>query len=128
MPNITYLEEYVKDGQAAPITLSKIYDTILVGDADNNQSFYRIPWDDFFIKYQHELEPCVQFYAIPEIKYYKPKMVSMELYGTTELWLSLLRLNYMRNISEFNLPMIKVYNPVMLQEYIDIFFKRESKR
>ena len=59
--------------------------------------------------------------------FYKPKMVSMELYGTTELWLSLLRVNEMTNITEFHQPLIKVYNPDQVKELITIFFKREGK-
>ena len=59
--------------------------------------------------------------------FYKPKMLSYELYGTTELWLAILRANNMKNISEFHYPIIKVYQPDRLKELIKVFFKREDK-
>jgi hypothetical protein len=87
----------------------------------------RIPISDFFIKYRNQLVDSVQYYNLPESYFYKPKSVSLELYDTTELWLSLLRLNAMRNSTEFHLPIIQVYNPTDIKEFINIFFKREGK-
>lgn len=127
MPDITYVDQYINDGKKAVISLNNIYDTILVGDEDNDENIFRIPIDDFFLKYRKELEECKQYYTIPSTMFYKPKLLSYELYGTTELWLALLRANNMRNTSEFHYPLIKVYNPDRLKELIKIFFKREEK-
>jgi len=124
---ITYINEFIADGQKASISLKNLYDTILIGDADNLEHIYRMPIGDFFTKYREQLIPTIQWYSLPQHMFYKPKMVSMELYGTTELWLALLRVNSMTNITEFHQPMIKVYNPDQLKELITIFFKREGK-
>lgn len=124
---MTYVNEFIADGQKASLSLKNFYDTILVGDIHNSDHIYRIPIGDFFTKYREQLVTTIQWYNLPQIMFYKPKMVSMELYGTTELWLSLLRVNEMTNITEFHQPMIKVYNPDQVKELITIFFKREGK-
>lgn len=124
---MTYINEFIADGQKASLSLKNFYDTILVGDVHNPDHIYRTPIGDFFTKYREQLITTIQWYNLPQIMFYKPKMVSLELYGTTELWLSLLRVNEMTNITEFHQPMIKVYNPDQVKELITIFFKREGK-
>lgn len=126
-PDITYATQYVNDGKKSSISLRNLYDTMLVVDENGNKLF-RVPWEDFFIKHQEQLKDCTQYQSVPQSMFYKPKTLSLELYGTTELWLSILRLNGMRNITEFHYPLIQVYNPTELMELINIFFKREGIR
>ena len=126
-PNMTYLNNYINDGQTAPISLKKIYDTILVTDVNDRSNIYRIPFADIFLKYKEQFADAIQNYGLSDFYFYKPKLLSYELYGTTELWIALLRVNGMRNISEFNKSIIKVYTPDQLQDLIQIFFKREGK-
>lgn len=123
----TFMNTYIEEGQKQIISLRNLYDTILVGDKNDPNHIFRIPISDFFVKYRDELSPYIVMYSLPESMFYKPKTVSLELYGTTELWLSLLRVNEMRNISEFSVPIIKVYDNTKLKEMINIFFKREKK-
>lgn len=126
-PDITNIDLYIRDGQAALINLKKIYDTILVTNKDKQNSIFRIPYNDIFLKYRKEFEDAVVYYTLPKLYIYKPKLLSLELYGTTELWLALLRLNNMRNITEFTSDIIKIYQPDRIQELLEIFFKREGK-
>lgn len=125
-PNTTYIDEYITDGHKAILSLKNFYNTILISKDDSLQHIYRVPFEDFFIKYKKQLSACVEYYSLPESMYYQPKTVSLELYGTTEMWLSLLRVNGMRNITEFHIPIIKIYNPDEVKELINIFFKREK--
>jgi hypothetical protein len=60
--------------------------------------------------------------------FYRPKSVSLDLYGTTELWLALLRVNDFKSVADFHYNVIKVYSPSDLYELINIFFKREGIR
>lgn len=124
IPDITYIDKYVAEGKKETLSLRNFYETLLVGDVNNSDHIFKIPINDFFIKYRKELDTIVQYYSVPQSMFYKPKTVSYELYGTTELWLSILRLNGMRNITEFHQPIIKIYNANSLKELIDIFFKR----
>ena len=124
LPDITYIDKYIADGKKETLSLKNFYETILVGNVDKPDHIYRIPINDFFVKHKSELDAIVQYYSVPQSMFYKPKTVSYELYGTTELWLAILRLNGMRNITEFHQPIIKIYNANSLKELIDIFFKR----
>lgn len=124
----TYITNLIDYGQKQSISLKNLYDTILVNDQSNDPHVFRIPWNDFFLKYEDELNDTKQLFNVSESMYYKPKMLSLTLYGTTELWLALLRANNMKNITEFHRPFIWIYNPYSLKELIDIFFKREKKK
>ena len=124
LPDITYIDKYISEGKKETLSLRNFYETLLVGNVDNPDHIFKIAINDFFIKYRKELEDIVQYYSVPQSLFYKPKSVSYELYKTTELWIALLRLNDMRNITEFHQPIIKVYNANSLNELIDIFFKR----
>ena len=127
LPDTTYMDEYIKNGQFAVLSLKNFYDTMLVSDIDNKNHVFRIPIDDFFLKYRHQLEDAIQYYSVPDSCFYKPKTLSLKLYDTTEMWLALLRLNCMRNVTEFCESIIKVYNPGDVKRLINIFFKREGK-
>lgn len=126
IPNITYMDEYIEDGNKATLSLKNFYETLLVQNVDRDNHIFRVPFSDFFIKYRSQLEEAVQYYTLPESFYYKPKSLSFALYGTTELWLALLRLNDFRNITEFHYPLIKIYNAEKLKQLINIFFKRDK--
>lgn len=128
LPNTTYIDSYIRDGQQSVLSIGNFYETMLVGNADNPNHIFRIPINDFFIKYKKELEPTIRIFNVPESMFYKPKMVSYNLYDTTELWLGLLRLNNMRNSTEFYHPIIRIYEPTQLKQLINIFFTREGKR
>ena len=126
LPNITYMDKYINDGKKETLSLRNFYESILVGNADNTDHIFKIPINDFFIKYKKELDSIVLYYNVPQSMFYKPKSLSYELYGTTELWLAILRLNEMRNITEFHQPIIKVYDKNYINELIGIFFKRQG--
>lgn len=124
-PDITYIDTFIEDSKKATLSLNNLYDTLLI-NTENTDHYYRVPWNDFFIKYKNELMDTLQLYSLPETLFYKPKTLSFELYGTIDLWLALLRANNMKNITEFHLPIIRIYNPGKLQELVSIFFKRDN--
>lgn len=126
-PDMTYMNKYISDGNNSVVSLKNLYETLLVTDEEGNKLF-KIPLNDFFIRYKNQLRDIVEFHSIPLTMFYRPKMVSLELYSTTELWLALLRLNGMRNITEFHYPIIQIYNSSELFNLINIFFKREGIR
>ena len=125
--NTTYVDSYISEGQKEVLSLKNFYDTVLTADVNNPTHIIRIPIADFFVKYRKELEPAIQYYNVSDRYFYQPKTLALDLYGTTEMWLSLLRVNNMRNITEFQLPVIKIYNPTDVKELINILFKREGK-
>lgn len=127
MADLTYIDQYINDGMKSTISMKNLYDTILVGNENDEENIFRIPINDFFLKYKAELEESTYYYALPDTYFYKPKAVSLQAYGTTELWLAVLRANNMKNTSEFHMPIIKLYDANRLKELIKVFFKREGK-
>ena len=126
MSKITFVDEYITEGQKAIYGLKHFYRTQLIQNYETDR-IIRVPWSDFFLKYRYELEDSIQLYNVPIKNFYRPKTVSYEIYQTTELWLGLMRLNNFRNITEFDQSIIKIYNPIKLKELVNIFFKREKK-
>lgn len=125
--SVAYMNKYIANGEKETLMLRNFYETVLVTNPEDSTDMFRVPLNDFFIQYRDELEEAVEYYSLPQSMFYKPKTLSLSLYGTTELWLALLRVNGMRNISEFCYPLIRVYNSSQLTELINIFFKREGK-
>jgi len=125
--NATYIDKFIQDGQQAVLSLRNFYDTILTRDIHRDDHIIRIPIEDTFLKYRGQLEESIQYSTVPPELFFQPKTFSLELYETTEMWLSLMRVNGMRNITEFNQPEIRIYNPAVVKELIGIFFKREGK-
>lgn len=124
-PNITYMDQYIEDSKKNTLSLKNLYSTLLVKDS-NTDHYFRIPWNDFFLKYRTELKPALQYYQISQNLFYKPKTLSLELYGVVDLWLALLRANNMKSVTEFHKPIIVIYAPGKLEELITIFFKRDK--
>ncbi len=127
MPDETYIDQYINDGENDARSLQNTYDTVLIGDVNDTSNIYRVPTSDFFLKHHAELENSISLYQLDENLFYKPKALSLQEYGTTELWISLLRVNNMRSIAEFHQPMIFIYNPDSVLELMKTFFKREDK-
>lgn len=123
----TTVNDLIYDNNRSSYTLRNFYDTIIISN-ETKDDFFKVPYEDFFIKHLSDFKNLTEDYILPETYFYKPKSVSYELYGTTEFWLSILRLNGMKNITEFHIPIIRVYAPQVITEYINIFFKREGKR
>lgn len=127
MPNQTYIDQYINDGKKDARSLTKLYDTMLVGNVKDTSDIYRVPFNDFFLKYKHELENIIGLYQLDEEYFYKPKALSFMEYGTTEFWLAILRVNDMRSIAEFHQPIIYMYDADALLELVKVFLKREEK-
>lgn len=127
-PNHTYMSQFISDGQKATLSGRKFFDTMLVGSTDRPDHIYRAAFGDFFLRHWNQLKVTSQYYVLPQEMFYQPKTLSLMLYGTTELWLGLLRINGMKNITEFHYPVILIYNPSEVKELINIFFKREGQK
>lgn len=73
-----------------------------------------IPWDGLLSKYRNELYEYEMTYTFTDEEYnkyaYNPKRLSYDLYGTTEFWDLILRLNELYSTSEFDLRTVKLYN------------------
>lgn len=75
----------------------------------------KIPFESITNKYRDYLKPAISSISLTyedQLKYkYKPKLVSEDLYGTTEFWSDILILNNCFSVYAFKPKIIKVYNP-----------------
>ena len=82
-----------------------------------------IPFSSLMNKYRDYLSDIIIEVPLDDVlqnKYrFKPKMISSEIYGTTELWDTILILNHCFRVSEFKPKVLKVYDPNRLKEYIN---------
>ena len=81
----------------------------------NKDDIIKIPYKSIIREYLPYLQSSVvELKLSPEevSKYrFKPKKLSYDLYGTTELWSALLELNQLYSIIEFNKEVYKVFEP-----------------
>ena len=72
-----------------------------------------IPYQTLVCRYHNILTPYIESYTLSDsdfTKYYqKPKLLSMDLYGTPELWSGILYINNMVSVANFNKKTIKVF-------------------
>lgn len=126
MPNLTYLDRFITDGKKDVIRADNLVVSHLISDPDHT-SIYRSVFDDFFIQHDEELRENLMMCRVAKTQYYKPKWVSLQVYGTSELWVAILRANKMKSVTEFHWPLIYVYSPLTLKRLINVYFKRENK-
>ena len=83
----------------------------------------RVPYSSIINKYKEFLSTRVVEIKLDDAmreKYmYKPKMVSNELYGTTELWSEILILNNAYSVIEFTPRVLKCYDPNRFKSFIN---------
>lgn len=81
----------------------------------NKDDVIKIPYKSVIKEYLPFLQSSVVTLEMGDVeasKYrFKPKRLSYDLYGTTELWSALLELNDMASIIDFDTNIIKVFNP-----------------
>lgn len=69
---------------------------------------------NIFDEYKKDLEPIIKTYTMTndeKIKWaYNPKLLSYELYGTTEFWFLILIINELNSSTEFNINPIKIFD------------------
>lgn len=107
----SYIKEY-KNEETSYDTLH--FKEVLAGDT----SKMVLANESIITKYEKCLEQYVMTYTLSqqeERKYfYNPKLLSFDLYETTELWFLLLRLNEMYSATQFNVNPLKIYTANVL--------------
>lgn len=79
----------------------------------NNKNII-VPDCNIFTEYKEDLESIIKTYTMSDsekIKWaYNPKLLSYELYGTTEFWFLILSINELHSATEFNINPIKIFD------------------
>lgn len=78
-----------------------------------------LPWEDILKKYRGDLESHIQTITMTDQQQrrwmYNPKVMSYDLYGTTELWFTIVQLNEVYSTTQLNMNPIKAYSASILK-------------
>ena len=112
----TYLSDLIDDVKDADISYRKLHSLATI-------SGITIPFFSITNKYKDVLAAIateVQLTEADMLKYrYKPKLLSLDLYGTTELWYTILELNSIISTLEFDKYTLIVYHPSTIEDMIN---------
>lgn len=90
---------------------------------EQTDEYIELPFSSLTNKYRSYLLACVmpvQLTDKEKEKYkYSPKKLSYDLYGTTELWADLLKLNKCASVIEFEPNYIRVYDPARFKSFLN---------
>ena len=130
MYNHTYMDEMIADSKEAEISLSNLELMVKIKDKQSGEVI-RVPIWTVTSKYKDLLSNYVDTIQLSDNEMiafkYRPKALSNKLYGTTELWQTLLELNGMLSVIEFNKPIIKFYNPHVIKDLLNEFLIIEGR-
>lgn len=106
------IQELIDSVNDMEISYRNLHTNIYIKNKDDT---IKIPYKSIIREYLPYLQSSVvelKFSPEEVSKYrFKPKKLSYDLYGTTELWSALLELNQLYSIIEFNKEVYKVFEP-----------------
>ena len=106
------IQELIDSVKDMEISYRNLHTNVYIKNKDDT---IKIPYKSILKEYTPFLQSTVLNLQLtaPEVSLYrfKPKKLSYDLYGTTELWSALLEINRMYSIVEFNQEEYKVFDP-----------------
>lgn len=123
MPNVpSTLPEQVSTIRDTEINYKILHPIALLTDSKNGDTI-SIPYSSITNKYKDYLSTLIitkEYTDAEKMKYwYRPKTASYDIYGTTELWDTLLILNYYTSISQFTPNVLRYYDPSRLKPFLN---------
>ena len=117
------MNEQIENAKSLEISYRTLREQAILKDKISGRNI-QIPFSSFTNKYKDFLNTIIVDVSLTDeerAKYrYKPKMVSYDLYNTTEFWNDLLIINNFFSLSEFQPgETMKVYDPNKLKDYIN---------
>lgn len=130
MYNHTYLKEMIADSKEADFRASNMNSVAIITDAYSGENI-KVPYASITNKYADVLSPYVKNVIFTQSEFdkykYKPKLFCEDLYKTTELWSSILQLNGMLSVLDFNRFFVKIYDPRTIDEILNELLILEGK-
>lgn len=123
--------EQLENFMESEITHRRMTNSCIIKYTDSNQSI-NIPYESWAMKYYDFFEDYILEIDIPEEMWetYKnaPKMVSQDVYNTTEYWQFILFLNDCHSVLDFTeVSTIKLIDPAKINEIIEEIIALEEK-
>ncbi len=119
---ISYISDQLSDIKKQELSYRKLHSNAFIRDA-RTDSVIKIPFMSLTNKYKDFLEPYKILIPLSNIEQYtykyQPKKLSEEMYGTTELWYTLLELNNLKSITEFTPTELYMYDPHKIVDLIN---------
>ena len=116
------LTDQVDEVRLKEITYDNLHPKALLHDIKTDITI-KIPYSSLTNKYKDYLSTIVLSKELTEeekrLYWFRPKTVSYDIYKTTELWDTLLILNYYTSISQFTPTTLKYYDPDRLKAFLN---------
>lgn len=114
--------DQITSTRALAISYQTLHTTLTIHNVENNTNI-TVPFSSYMSKYKDFLSTIVQEIPLTaeeqDLYMYKPKMLSVDLYGITELWSDLLVLNNAFSIKDFKPVKLKAYDPFRIKAMIN---------
>lgn len=114
--------EQVDQAKDLEISYRNLHPSATIDDINNDRDVI-FPYSSIISKYRNFLYEIIIEVTLTEAEQlyylYKPKLLSEDIYGTTELWDSILILNNFVSVSEFKPKVLKVYDPDRFKNYLN---------
>ena len=124
------LSEQITEAEKLEISYKSLHPSYTIYNEQTDETI-ELPFSSITNEYKTYLLACVKSIQLSEKEKenyrYSPKKLSYDLYGTTELWADLLKLNGCVSIAEFEPDFIRVYDPNTFQEYLTEIMIADSK-
>lgn len=124
------IPQQVSMSEKLELSYRSLHEYSLMHDMSSDRDI-KIPYKSLINKYKDFLSSIIIEIPLDEEeqeKYkYKPKLVSEELYGTTEFWDQILILNNAFSVIDFKPKVLKVYDPDRLKMYLNEILILEDK-
>jgi hypothetical protein len=115
--------EQIEEAESLEISYRVLHPAAYLHDKESDTTI-RVPFSSIINKYKDYLSNIIiekELSAADQKKYqYSPKALSDKIYGTTELWDTLLVLNGCESIIDFKpTDFVKIYDPARLKSYLN---------
>ena len=124
------ITEQIANVKDLDISYRMLHNSAYLLDITTNKTI-EIPFESLVNKYRDTLDKItinIEFDDRLSRQYlYNPKLLSNDLYKTTELWAELLRLNNFSSITEFKPVKLKIYDPTKLKSFLNEILILEGK-
>ena len=118
----TTVSEQIQNALNAEVSYRKLHNHAIIVNNQRGDAI-RISIDSIIDKYRYLLEQYIYQYTIPENEFkmfkWNPKMLSYNLYDTTEYWYLLLAINNCVSKIDFVNNTIKIIDPKKLKEFVN---------
>lgn len=122
MATASTITDYSRSFRSETVTFDEFYLKQVLTFKDNAKAL--VNFDSLLVKYMPEIRQIVTKVEFPVAEYQKyrfnPKLLSYDLYGTTELWALILDLNELTSAAQFDIRTVKLPNEVMVDRLIRI--------